>query len=73
MLEISGICEKISFFISFFHSCPYLEVGVEGVGLVHELPRLRRVLEAAVGEPKLLMNSSSSPNFDELMNLFINN
>merc|ERR1711938_505011 len=23
MLEISGICEKISFFISFFHSCPY--------------------------------------------------
>ena len=22
MLEISGICEKISFFISFFHSCP---------------------------------------------------
>ena len=23
MLEISGICEKISFFISFFHSSPY--------------------------------------------------
>ena len=23
MLEVSGICEKISFFISFFHSCPY--------------------------------------------------
>ena len=23
MLEISGICEKVSFFISFFHSCPY--------------------------------------------------
>ena len=23
MLEIFGICEKISFFISFFHSCPY--------------------------------------------------
>ena len=22
MLKISGICEKISFFISFFHSCP---------------------------------------------------
>ena len=22
MLEISGICEKLSFFISFFHSCP---------------------------------------------------
>ena len=26
MLEISGICEKISFFISFFHSSPYVEV-----------------------------------------------
>ena len=23
MLEISGICEKFSFFISFFHSSPY--------------------------------------------------
>ena len=29
-------------------------------------PRRRR-------EPQLLMNSSSSPNFDELMNLFIKN
>ena len=29
--------------------------------------------QAAVSTPKLLMNSSSSPNFDELMNLFIKN
>merc|ERR1711965_601278 len=27
MLEISGICEKISFFISFFHSCPYMKLA----------------------------------------------
>ena len=32
MLEISGICEKISFFISFFHSCPYQSVAGEREG-----------------------------------------
>ena len=45
---------------------PGLEQGP--VALFPERQQLRGVLR-----PKLLMNSSSSPNFDDLMNLFIKN
>ena len=77
-ISMQSIDDFLPFFICF---SPLLEVG-------HEDPRravlalLEDVLAGVLvdhvpdegeGVPKLLMNSSSSPNFDELMNLFIKN
>ena len=40
---------------------------------LHAVPQLAARLAAQLAVPKLLMNSSSSQFFDELMNLFITN